>query len=104
MKIAKETAQELAWAKEHDGFKVIERNLIDHSRWSVSYSLVIEKYGHFYSCGFSRGATECQDESPFEYENDPIEFEEVFPVQKTITVYEPAPKPAPATGQPAAGE
>jgi hypothetical protein len=41
-----------------------------------------------YKTSYSTGATEYQDEDPYEYEDDVIECPEVFPVEKTIIVYE----------------
>jgi len=71
---------------------VISNEIGDTSRWSTHHSLVFQNkvtekfYQTFYSCG----ATEMQNECPFEYDPDMIEVVEVFPVQKTITVYEAA--------------
>lgn len=68
--------------------KTIESDIVDHSRWSVGHRRVFEFEGKFYLTFYSRGATESQDESPYEYDDEEIECQEVFPVQKTITVYE----------------
>ena len=47
------------------------------------------RYGdRCYRTIYSRAATECQDESPFEYEDDLIECDEVVKVEKLVTVYE----------------
>jgi len=68
--------------------KTIEDVLEGHSRWSLEYRRVFEHEGKFYSTTYRIGATEIQDESPYEYDEDEIECREVHPVQKTITVYE----------------
>ena len=49
------------------------------------YNLV-RKYNKFFSVIYSVGATEQQDEQAFEYSD--AKFTEVFPVEKTITIYE----------------
>ncbi|MCC0645357.1 hypothetical protein KGF41_13910 [Clostridioides sp. ZZV14-6150] len=52
-------------------------SVIDTSRWSISHEMIFEYKGKFYRTYYSEGATEMQDESPFEYEDDIIECEEV---------------------------
>ncbi len=93
MKIRKELAQKLVdpddyEEEELEGFKKVEDRQTSNSRWSINHTMVVEKDGHFYRANYSVGATEQQDETPFEYDEDEIEFKEVFAVQKTITVYE----------------
>lgn len=63
--------------------------ITDHSRWSVHHRRVFAHEGAFYQTHYSTGATECQDESPYEYDKDEIECPEVVPVEKTVTVYVP---------------
>ena len=72
---------------DHDDFFTIEENIIDTTRWSVVYDWTFQYDGKFYSTTYSVGATECQDERPFENDPDEIECDEVFPVQITITQY-----------------
>ena len=88
MLIAKDIAQELTYAGEREGFKVIERKIIDHTRWSVISSIVVEKDGKFYASSYSIGATESQDESPYENDGDQIEFREVQKKEVLTIVYE----------------
>lgn len=86
MKFKKEVLQEGAWG---DGpTKTIYQEIVDHRRWSVDHRRVFEFEGKFYVTFYSVGATESQDERAYEYDEDEIECAEVFPVQKTITVYE----------------
>ena len=87
MLFTKEFLQDLA-GNYADNVEKIEETILDHSRWSVTYEMVFKYNDKFYKTTYSRGATEYQDESPFEHEDDEIEVPEVFPVQKTITVYE----------------
>ena len=67
----------------------ISNKIVDTSRWSIHHKLIFSFGGKFYQTHYSTGATECQDERPFEYDPDEIGCEEVLPVQKTITVYVP---------------
>lgn len=52
--------------------------VIDTSRWSIIYDLVFEFDGKCYQTTYSVGATESQDERPWEYEDiiDCVEVEE----------------------------
>lgn len=72
--------------------------ITDTSRWSVFHTIVFQdKDGKFYEASYSCGATECQDESPWEYEQI-IECTEVeqreVPVNKWVSVDAPKPKKA----------
>ena len=60
------------------------------SRWSDRYRLIFQDKatGKTYAVPFSRGATESQDEQPFQYSPDLIDCKEVHAVEKTITVYQ----------------
>lgn len=75
-----------------EGLEVVSDRIIGTGRWSVNYELVFKNKatGKFYMTGYSRGATEQQNEAPFEYADDLVTCEEVRPVQKTVTVYERA--------------
>lgn len=88
MKFKKEDLVELSWGLPPEGFEVVEDVILKTTRWSITSKLTFKFGDKFYQTTYRKGATECQDESPFEYENDEIECKEVFPVQKTITVYE----------------
>lgn len=103
MKFYKELLQELVYEDKielengefgFEGAAVLEsvqKEIVDTSRWSIMYEQVFsvtqDGVTKFYSTGWSEGATENQDESPYEYEDDEIECTEVVPVEKTITVY-----------------
>ena len=71
-----------------DRSATIEDNIIDHSRWSVSHRRIFKHEEKFYETCYSVGATETQDESPYEYEGNEIECTEVFPIEKVVIVYE----------------
>lgn len=70
------------------------------SRWSLNHELVFKEAAtaRFFRTHYSEGATEQQDERPFEYEPDDVEVTEVFPVEKTVIFYttkKPAPTDSP---------
>ena len=71
---------------EVDGVEVIRDEIVDHSRWSVVHKLIFEYEDKIWSTHYSVGATEMQEEYPWEYE-DKVECIEVEPVEKTITDY-----------------
>ena len=72
---------------QEDQGETIEDKIIGQSRWSTAHRRIFKFEGKFYETCYSHGSTECQDESPYEYEPDQIECKEVFPVEKTIIVY-----------------
>ena len=68
---------------------IIRRNeIIDTSRWSTIYELVFEHEGKHYLTTYSVGATESQDERPWEYENE-VECVEVELVPVTVKKWIP---------------
>lgn len=71
-----------------DGGETVYDRIVGHGRWSVHHERVFKHEGKFYKTDYRTGATESQDESPYDYEPDEIECVEVFPREKTITVYE----------------
>jgi len=87
LKLTAEEAREIIWG-DSDEFKVVSDTITGLSRWSVKHKLIIQRLSDnkFFASNYSRGATEIQDEQPYEY-GDPV-FEEVFPVEKNIIVYE----------------
>ena len=87
MKFAKEFLQEAVY-DDNDETDTIVNEIIDSTRWSVVYWFVFKYQGKFYGTTYTVGATEQQDEAPFEHDNDVIEVSEVVPVEKTIVVYE----------------
>lgn len=87
LKLTKEEGRSIVY-EESDRFKVIEDNIIDTSRWSIQREAIFEdtKTGKYYSTYYSVGATECQEEGPFEYD-DP-ELTEVHQVEKVVKFWE----------------
>lgn len=83
--LSEKEAKAILW--EETPYKIVRNELVDNTRWNLVYGLVVEKDGKFFRTEYQTGATESQDNSPFDY-MDEVEFEEVFPVEKTITVYQ----------------
>lgn len=50
--------------------------IVDTTRWSIIHEIVFKDHGKFYMTTYSEGATECQYERPWEYD-DEIECTEV---------------------------
>ena len=87
MEFPKEDLQDLIRFCDVDGLELIKDEITDTSRWSVHHTMIFKHNGKYYLAGYSEGATEIQDESPFEYEPDMIECPEVEPVEVTVTEY-----------------
>jgi hypothetical protein len=87
LKPTKEEAREIIW-DDHEDFIIIKEEVIGKRRWSVYYQTIVKRKsdGLFFATSYSVGATEQQDEMPFEY-SEP-EFIQVFKTTKTVTVYE----------------
>lgn len=91
MKLTPDEARSIVWEDNSD-WETIEENVVDNSRWSIHKEGVFKHLpsGKFYELDWSIGATESQDESPFEYQTGditPIEVElvEVL-VKKWVSV------------------
>lgn len=87
LQLTKKEAQAIVWEDTSD-YEIISDEVVDTRRWSADHEIIIKRLsdGKFFADGYSVGLTEMQDESPYEY-SDP-DFTEVFPVEKTIIVYE----------------
>lgn len=91
----------LGWSSDEDervpyphNLQLVKEDLVDSSRWSLIYERIYKDYitGKFYSTSYSRGATESQDERPYQDEGEFTEFMEVVP-RETITIdYVAAPR------------
>lgn len=64
----------------------VEEEIVDSSRWSIHYRVIFEdtETSKHYMSYYSKGATEYQDEDPYEYENDEIECTEVELKEVTV--------------------
>lgn len=67
---------------------IVSDDVTGNGRWSIYHSVIFQVKGKFLRGNYSVGATEKQDESPWEY-SDNVEFEEVEPYEKTVTAYRP---------------
>ena len=89
LQIEKEVATDLAYGDyDNTVYEIISNKIVSKSRWSYISELIVKTLadGKFWKSFYSQGATESQDESPYEY-GEPI-FEEVFPKQVEVTIYE----------------
>lgn len=59
----------------------------DTSRWCVLYDRIFKYEGNLYSADYRVGATEQQDERPYELEDDEIDCPEMEEYTKVITAY-----------------
>jgi len=69
-------------------FETIQNKIVGTRRWAIEYEIVVQRNsdGKFFKDAYRRGATESQDERPYEW-SEP-NFTEVFPVAKTYIDYE----------------
>ena len=69
-------------------FKEILEEIEDTSRWSIHYRIIVRRLsdGKLFESGFRRGATESQDESPYEYQSEAV-FKEVKPIERVVIDY-----------------
>lgn len=67
--------------------KIIYDKITDTDRWSTHHEIVFEIDGKYYKSHYSRGATEMQDERPYEYDGEWIEVTEVVPKEVTVIQY-----------------
>ncbi len=86
LELTKEQARELIW-EDTEGFTVISDEMTSQSRWSIHHCVVVKREadGKYFEGTYSKGATENQDESPFEYEEP--NFLQVWPKEKTVIEY-----------------
>jgi hypothetical protein len=67
---------------------ILEDSISSHSRWSVGHKMIFKyKDGKCYQAYYSVGATESQDESPWQYLKE-VECKEVRQVEKVTKVWE----------------
>lgn len=69
-------------------YSALVDTVVDTRRWSVVHEIIFEHEGKHYQTDYSVGATEMQDERPWENE-DEVECVEVRKVQKVVEVWEP---------------
>ena len=69
-------------------YNSIYDKVTDNSRWSIFHDMVFKDNEKYYQTSYSVGATECQDERPWEYE-DEIECVEVEKRQVLVEKWMP---------------
>ena len=87
MQFKKQDLQDLIWGDGPDYLTVIRNEITSNSRWSIHHELIITFDEKLYRTDYSVGATEYQEELPFEYEPDLIECDEVIRIAKTSYDY-----------------
>lgn len=88
LEITAEDARDLVWGDGPEGLEIVQDEIVETTRWSTIHGIVVKRLsdGKFFGAGYSVGATEMQDESP--WETDDPEFLEVLAVEKTVISYE----------------
>lgn len=88
MKFEKTILQEIV-DEEYDEIlsEVIKDTIVETTRWSIVHECIFKFGGLLYKTSYRRGATEMQEESPYEYDEDMIECQEVLAVKRMITDY-----------------
>lgn len=78
-----------SWDEGMPDVKKVHSALIDTSRWSEIHEAVYleVKTGKYWHTTYSVGATESQDERPYEYDGREIEFTEVKPIEVKVIKY-----------------
>lgn len=69
-----------------DGDGVVVDEITGTSRWSIHHYLVFRMDGKLWNTSYQVGATEQQDESPWEYEKE-VKCFEVEAYEKIVTDY-----------------
>jgi hypothetical protein len=88
-KFPKKDLIELLYGGKVDDLKLIQDEIVDNSRWSIIHSMVFEHSGVLYQTDYSVGATEQQNESAFEYDDDEIDCVVVKGVETVVIEYVP---------------
>ena len=89
----REDLLELLWDDDYEiegkSAKVVLNEITSVGRWSIYYKMVFSYDGKYFMHKYSRGATEMQDEEPFEYDGDEIDCIEVEPRELLVIKYFP---------------
>lgn len=88
LEISAQDAKKLLYDGENDEYEIINITILYNSRWTIYKKIVIKRKsdGKFFADQYGEGATETQDEEAWDYAEP--NFTEVFPVEKTVIVYE----------------
>ena len=69
------------------GGKTIDDQITGHGRWSVNHSRVFEWEGKLYETLYSVGATELQDEAPYQFDSEEVDCYEVVAKEQIAVTY-----------------
>jgi len=83
IKLLKETMKDILW-NEND--EIVLDKITEASRWNVHHELIFKYDGKLWRTLYSIGATEYQNEGPWEYEEE-VECVEVIETQIMSTTY-----------------
>ncbi len=87
LKKTPELIEQLIDGDAENGYFIISNECVDKTRWSVVYDLIVKIGDKFYQTDYQVGATEQQDEGPWENEEE-IVLVEVAPREvKTIQYF-----------------
>lgn len=87
MEFDTEILKELVFGGSAEGFEVISEDIVETDRWSILYLMIFKTDNRYFSSYFRRGATEYQDESPYDGEGDKVRCIEVFPTEVKVIKY-----------------
>lgn len=76
---------EVLW-EDRDDAEIILDVIDGNSRWSLEHRFIFTFEGKFWETSYRTGATEQQDETPWQYD-DSVECWEVVPVEKIVIDY-----------------
>jgi hypothetical protein len=76
---------------EGQNIEIVSDKIVDNTRWSIVSHLLFKHGDKFYFTSYSRGATENQDERPFEYANAEIECPEMEQYEVVVKKYRKVP-------------
>lgn len=79
----KQELLDILWEDDEDSEIILDKQ-VDTSRWSAHHRFIFKKDGKLWETMYSRGLSESQDESPFEFAPDEIECVEVEEYIKVI--------------------
>jgi hypothetical protein len=88
-KFKKEDLQNLVWEDITEGFEVIRDTIEENTRWAILHSMIFKYEDKYYETSYRVGATEQQDERPYEWEDDEIDCYEKVQAEKTVVIYNP---------------
>jgi len=86
IKISAELARAIVYDDTDEG-ELIEEEIFDSGRWSITYKAIIKYQDKFYKTFYRVGATEAQEERPWEDDDEAV-LVEVKQVEKMVKVWE----------------